>query len=96
MKQYFVYILASDMNGTLYTGITNNLARRIDEHRDDFEAKFTSKYNVEKLVYYEAFDTPTEAIHREKNIKAWRRLWKLRLINSVNPEWEDLSSELLD
>lgn len=95
MKQYYVYILASGRNGTLYTGMTNNIARRIDEHRDKAVQSFTEKYSVHKLVYYEVFDSPEEAIRREKNIKAWKRAWKLRLVESTNVQWEDLSQSLL-
>ena len=96
MKQWFVYILASKENGTLYIGITNNLARRGDEHTSKDYSSFTHKYDVNKLVYYEVYYAPEEAIQREKNMKAWKRLWKLRLINEVNPEWNDLSMELLN
>ncbi|HSX17281.1 MAG TPA: GIY-YIG nuclease family protein [Patescibacteria group bacterium] len=95
MKQWFVYILASKRNGTLYIGVTNDLARRGDEHKAKAMASFTKKYHVESLVYYEVYDSPEEAIRREKNMKAWRREWKLRLIEEVNPEWTDLSAELL-
>ena len=96
MQQWFVYILASRRNGTLYTGITNNLARRVDEHRRGNFSSFTTKYGVYLLVYFEVFDSPDEAIHREKKLKAWKRTWKLSLIEKVNPEWRDLSSELLN
>ena len=96
MQQYFVYILASHRNGTLYTGITNNLARRIDEHRVKSYSSFTSKYMVTELVHYEAYDLVAEAIRREKDIKAWKRLWKLQLIEKNNPDWKDLSGDLLD
>ena len=94
-KQYFVYILASKQNGTLYTGVTGDLARRGTEHKNSVVAGFTEKYGVHTLVYYEVYDSPDEAIQREKNIKAWQRAWKLRLIESVNPEWEDLAASLL-
>ena len=96
MKQYYVYILASHENGTLYVGVTNNLSRRGDEHKSKDHPSFTNRYNVNKLVYYEVFDDPEEAIRREKNIKAWKRLWKLRLINETNSEWKDLSEGLLE
>ena len=91
-----MYILASRMNGTLYIGITNNLSRRLDEHRISSEYTFTGKYGVHTLVYYETFGNPEHAIRREKNMKAWKRLWKLDLINSVNPEWNDLTGRLLN
>lgn len=96
MKQYFVYILASKRNGTLYVSVTNDLARRTDEHKDNAPQSFTQKYQVHSLVYYEAFDSPNDAIRREKNIKAWQRAWKIRLIESFNPNWSDLSATLLD
>ena len=96
METWYVYILASQLNGTLYIGITNNLARRVDEHRLSSDESFTGKYHVHELVYYESFNNPESAIHREKNMKAWKRLWKLRLINGVNPEWKDLSKGLLN
>lgn len=93
--QWFVYILASKRNGTLYVGVTNNLARRIQEHKDEVIEGFSSKYHVHMLVYYETYDSPEEAIHREKNLKAWQRAWKLRLIEESNPDWKDLADELL-
>jgi len=96
METWHVYILASQVNGTIYIGITNDLARRVEEHHSGNEHSFTGKYHVHTLVYYESFDDPETAIRREKNMKAWKRLWKLRLINGVNPEWKDLSKELLD
>lgn len=86
MKQWHVYVLASQENGTLYIGVTNNLARRVSEHKTGIAKAFTKKYRVHDLVYYENFDNPEEAIQREKNMKAWKRLWKLRLINQSNPE----------
>ncbi|HET8709290.1 MAG TPA: GIY-YIG nuclease family protein [Candidatus Saccharimonadales bacterium] len=93
--QWFVYILASKRNGTLYVGVTNNLARRIQEHKDEVIEGFSSKYHEHMLVYYETYDSPEEAIHREKNLKAWQRAWKLRLIEESNPDWKDLADELL-
>ncbi|HWB39317.1 MAG TPA: GIY-YIG nuclease family protein [Candidatus Saccharimonadales bacterium] len=96
MRQWFVYILASKQNGTLYIGVTNDLARRGDEHKAKEGRSFTQKYRVTKLVYYESFDSPDEAIRREKNMKAWKRYWKLKRINHINPDWRDLSKKLLD
>jgi putative endonuclease len=90
MKESYVYILATDRNGTLYTGVTNNLERRVQEHRLRITKGFTQKYNVHRLVYYELYFDIHTAIQREKRIKKWNRLWKLRLIESVNPQWEDL------
>ncbi|MDR1027005.1 MAG: GIY-YIG nuclease family protein [Rickettsiales bacterium] len=88
-KFYFVYILASKRNGTLYIGVTNNLARRIYEHKHHIFQGFTSDYNVDKLVYYESYEDINEAIHREKRLKEWKRNWKKDLIESFNPEWKD-------
>jgi putative endonuclease len=92
MKQYFVYIMTSD-SGTLYTGMTNNLQRRVYEHKNKLIKGFTSKYNVDRLVYFEVFGDVKEAIAREKQIKSWRRSKKLKLIETMNPKWEDLSEE---
>ena len=94
MNQWYVYILASQRNGTLYIGNTNNLARRLDEHRDGIYSAFTTKYAVRTLAYYETYLHPDEAIRREKNLKAWKRLWKLHLIEKINPLWEDLLLQL--
>jgi putative endonuclease len=90
MKRYWVYILCSKRNGTLYTGVTNNLVRRVYEHKQKLMDGFTKKYVLDKLVYMEEFDDINAAIAREKSIKKWNRLWKLRLIEQHNPEWENL------
>ena len=90
MKQYYVYIMTSKSR-TLYTGITNNLERRVYEHKNKIGSKFTSKYNITRLVYYEIFSDVRDAIAREKQIKGWLRAKKIALIESVNPRWEDLS-----
>ena len=90
MKKYYVYILASKRNGTLYVGVTSNLVKRVWEHKNKIVKGFTEKYNVDLLVYFEEYDNPAEAIKREKNIKAWRRNWKLQLIEKDNPDWRDL------
>jgi putative endonuclease len=90
LGQYYVYILASRRNGTLYVGMTNNLLRRIWEHKHDLVAGFTRKHGVHRLVWYEAAATPRAAIVREKQIKKWNRDWKLRLIEAMNPDWIDL------
>ncbi len=87
---YHVYMLASRRHGTLYLGVTNNLARRIWEHKTKVIPGFSAKYGVDRLVWYEAYDRIDEAIAREKALKKWRRDWKLRLIEEMNPEWEDL------
>ena len=90
MKQYYVYILANRRNGTLYTGVTNDLNRRFLEHRDGTIGGFTEKYQVKLLVYFERHNDIERAIRREKSIKRWRRKWKLGLIESMNPHWVDL------
>lgn len=94
MKVYFVYILASDRNGTLYVGVTSDLARRLDEHRSKAVDSFTQKYSVSKLVYYEQTSDITSALWREKNLKSWNRKWKLDLIENFNPVWRDLADDL--
>ena len=93
-KQYFVYILASKKNGTLYTGITSNLQKRIYEHKNNLADGFTKRYNVHILVYYEEFDDVREAILKEKQIKKWKREYKINLINKNNTEWKDLYYDL--
>ena len=93
-KQYYVYIL-TNKSGTLYTGVTNNLTRRVFEHKNGQVDGFTKRYNLKYLVYYEATNDVHAAIAREKQIKGWLRVKKLALINSVNPEWRDLSEEFL-
>ena len=90
MKQPCVYILASDRNGTLYTGVTSDLVKRIWEHKNGSNEGFTKKYAVHILVWYEQHETMESAISREKVIKKWERDWKLRLIEESNPEWRDL------
>ena len=95
MSQYYVYIMASQ-RGTLYTGVTNDLERRVYEHKQGLGSQFTKKYNVSKLVYYEATDDVLSAIAREKQIKAWRRSKRVLLIESLNPYWEDLAEEWYD
>jgi putative endonuclease len=93
MKTYYVYIMASYRNGTLYIGITNDLVKRVWEHRNDVTDGFTKKYQVHTLVYYESTTDVESAIKREKQMKAWRRQWKLNVINDRNPEWKDLYKE---
>lgn len=85
-----VYILSSQKNGTLYTGVTSNLVKRVWEHKNKFVEGFTTKYNVNFLVWYEVSDSMNVAIDREKHIKAWKRQWKIELIEKDNPEWKDL------
>jgi len=93
-KTYWVYILASRRNGTLYIGVTNDLARRCWEHREGIVPGFTRKYGVKMLVYFEAFGDIESAIHRETRLKKYKREWKLNLIESTNPGWQDLSLAL--
>ena len=95
MERYFVYILTNKYNKVLYVGVTNNLIRRVYEHKNKLVSGFTSKYNVNKLVYYESFPSVFDAIKREKEIKGWKREKKVALINSFNPEWKDLYEELI-
>jgi putative endonuclease len=94
MEDYFVYILASKRNGTLYTGVTNNLLKRVDEHKNNLIPGFTSKYNAHTLVYYERYSDIYDAIAREKRLKKWKRAWKLELIEKSNPNWQDLYGNL--
>ena len=91
---YFVYILASKRNGTLYVGVTNDLVGRVQEHRDGIVPGFTKRYGVKLLVYFETHGDINEAIAREKRIKRWLRKWKLELIEARNPQWHDLWLEL--
>ena len=87
---YYVYVLASRKHGTLYIGVTGNIARRLWEHREGLVEGFTSRYGVTRLVYYEAFGDVNAAIGREKTMKRWRREWKVNLIERENPNWTDL------
>jgi putative endonuclease len=91
---YFVYILASQRNGTLYVGVTSDLIRRVQEHREGLVPGFTKRHAVKLLVYFEAHRDINEAILREKRIKRWRRKWKLDLIEAQNPQWRDLWIDL--
>lgn len=94
MKTYYVYILASKRNGTLYIGMTKDLLRRVDEHKRSVVVGFTRKYNIKRLVYFEETTDVRSAIYREKQLKWWRRKWKIELIEKENPELVDLSEEL--
>jgi len=94
MKRYFVYILASQRNGTLYTGSTSNLILRIWQHKNNSFPGFTSKYGIYQLVYYEEHQNIVEMVRRERRLKNWCRKWKLNLIEQLNPEWRDLYFEL--
>ena len=94
-KQPAVYILASKRNGTLYIGVTSNLVKRIWEHRNNLVEGFTERYGVHSLVWYEPHESMESAIQREKQLKEWKRGWKMRLIESANPNWEDLYHTLV-
>lgn len=93
MKTYFVYILANKRNGTLYIGMTNDLIRRVHEHKSGLIEGFTKKYSINKLVYFESTEDVNAAIQREKRLKKWKRGWKIELIEIDNPQWRDLSEE---
>jgi putative endonuclease len=90
-NQYYVYILTNKSNKVLYTGVTNNLIRRMFEHKNKLVEGFTEMYNLTKLVYYEVTSDVESAIKREKQLKSWHRNWKINLITQINPEWKDLS-----
>ena len=94
-KNFYVYILASKQNGTLYIGVTSNLIKRIWAHKESLADGFTKKYNVKKLVYYEQHQNSESAIRKEKRLKEWKRRWKLELIEKFNPEWNDLYDSIL-
>jgi putative endonuclease len=93
VKQPAVYILADKPYGTLYVGVTSNLAQRVEAHRNGTAEGFTKEYGVHTLVYFEAHEDMYEAIQREKRLKKWNRAWKIRLIEEMNPEWKDLSAQ---
>ena len=93
MDNFYVYIMASKRNGTLYIGLTNELERRVIEHKDKILDGFTAKYSIDQLVWYESFETYAEAFERERRLKKWKRNWKIELIESENPNWRDLSRE---
>lgn len=94
MKTYYVYIMASKRNGTLYIGVTDNLIKRVYEHKNDLVEGFTKKYQVHMLVYFEESNDIISAIVREKQLKKWKRKWKIELIEKSNPAWKDLYNEL--
>lgn len=93
-RQYYVYILASKRRGTLYIGVTNDLIKRVYEHKNNLADGFTKQYGVHQLVYYEAVEDVNSAITREKRMKKWRRQWKIELIENNNPDWKDLYNDL--
>ncbi len=93
MKQYYVYILTNKTNKVVYVGVTNNLIRRMYEHKNKLVDGFTKKYNLKKLVYFETTTDVKSALIREKQLKNWHRAWKNNIINEQNPNWKDLSEE---
>ena len=93
-KSYWVYILASGLGGTLYIGITSDLVRRVYQHRQQRTPGFTQRYRVTKLVHFEQYDDPENAIRREKRLKKWTRAWKIQLVEQNNPNWDDLYSRI--
>jgi putative endonuclease len=94
-KTFYVYILASRKDGTLYLGVTANLVRRIYEHKEKLQPGFTARYDIRRLVWFEVYEDAANAISREKEIKKWRRGWKVALIEKNNPEWKDLYPEIV-
>ena len=92
---YYVYLMASRKNGTLYVGVTNDLVRRVHEHKSGVVAGFTERYEVHLLVWFEATPSVEAAIHREKQMKNWKRAWKVELIEKANPDWVDLYESIL-
>jgi len=93
-KTFVVYMLASRKNGTLYIGVTSDLVKRVWQHRHHVAKGFTDRYDVERLVWWEPHDSAEAAIAREKQLKKWRRAWKVQLLSEANPEWDDLASRL--
>ncbi|MBA6357999.1 MULTISPECIES: GIY-YIG nuclease family protein [unclassified Colwellia] len=94
MKQPHIYIMTNIKNTTLYIGVTSQLVQRVYQHKSKLTLGFTNKYNLNKLVYFESFETMYDAITREKQLKNWRRAWKKNLIEEINPNWLDLSKDL--
>ncbi|MCL2484675.1 MAG: GIY-YIG nuclease family protein [Endomicrobia bacterium] len=94
-ENFFVYIMTNDNRGTLYTGITSNLIKRVYEHKNKLCDGFTEKYSLTKLVHYEIFKDAENAIEREKVLKKWNRIWKIRLIENSNKDWKDLYDEII-
>ena len=95
MAQFYVYFLASRPGGAIYIGVTNDLVRRVYEHKNNLVEGFTKRYRVHRLVYFEVYDSVRDAIQREKNMKHWPRAWKTRLITKSNPTWRDLYDEIV-
>ncbi|OGZ00440.1 MAG: hypothetical protein A2945_03810 [Candidatus Liptonbacteria bacterium RIFCSPLOWO2_01_FULL_52_25] len=93
MRTYYVYIMANKPKGVLYVGVTNDIVRRVEEHKRGSVAGFTQRYHLHILVHYEIFNSPYDAIQREKRLKHWNRAWKIELIEHDNPTWRDLSDD---
>ena len=96
MKKFYVYILCSKRNGTLYTGVTSDIVKRVYEHKNGLVEGFTKKYNIHHLVWYESHESAESAIVREKQIKKWKRAWKLKIIEKENPQWIDLYKSICE
>ena len=96
IHQYYLYILTNKKNGTLYIGVSNNLERRMFEHKNKLIEGFTKKYGLDRLVYFETYQYVNDAIKREKNMKKWKRQWKINLIEKDNPDWNDISHNWFD
>jgi putative endonuclease len=96
MKSYYLYILASNRNGTLYIGVTSDLIKRLQQHKTKFTDGFSKKYDVRKLVHYEQTESILSAIAREKALKKWNRAWKINLIEQNNPNWDDLYFKIIE
>ena len=96
MKAFFVYMLASERNGTLYIGVTSDLVKRVWQHKEGVVEGFTKKYGTKALVWYEAHDNAEAAISREKQVKKWTRAWKIELIEAMNPYWNDLYASITE
>ena len=94
MKNYYIYIMTNKRNGTLYIGVTNDLIRKVYEHKNYLLDGFTKNYDIKMLVYFEIYDSIETALNREKNIKAWQRSWKVRIIEEQNPHWNDLYNQV--
>lgn len=92
--QYYIYVITNKRHGTLYIGATNNLAKRVWEHKNKVVFGFSQKYSLDQLVYYEVLEGFYESRNREAQLKKWKRAWKIRLIEEMNPDWKDLSKEL--
>lgn len=96
MTKYYVYIITNKKDGTLYIGRTENIVKRIYEHKNGLMAGFSKKYNLKMLIHVESYENKDDAAHREKSMKAWKRQWKIELIENNNPNWQDLYNQILE